>query len=113
MDPLRCITAERFLAESMADVKLMLAQEEAADAAAGRLPFGALEVTESSYLSAGLQMEETQCVMRPRVRVSVLILVTGGVFARWLPRSEAALLQLCCRVFKINATHCIADLFRG
>jgi hypothetical protein len=44
----------------MADVHLVLAKEEAADAAAGRLPFGALEVTESNFLTTGFQMEEAQ-----------------------------------------------------
>ena len=50
------------VAETMADVRLVLAKEEAADAEAGRLPFGALEVTESSFLSAGFQLEEAQYV---------------------------------------------------
>lgn len=46
---------------SEADIRLMLKQEEQAAAAQGKAPLHATSAT--AFLTAGLQLEETQCVL--------------------------------------------------
>lgn len=49
-----------YVGETVADVKLIIAREEADEAERGRIPFGAVPVTESSFILAGFDLEEQQ-----------------------------------------------------